>query len=61
MNTQKPLIASGASIPMILKKIQKEQIMFPFIAKPDIGLRGSGVKKIKNLADLEKLCCSSRF
>lgn len=55
------LIASGTSIPMILKKIQKEQITFPFIAKPDIGLRGSGVKKIKNLADLENYVAQADF
>ncbi len=32
---------------------ESSQIKFPFIAKPDIGLRGSAVKKIHNLEDLK--------
>lgn len=32
---------------------EKSSISFPFIAKPDIGLRGSAVKKIHNLSELE--------
>lgn len=33
--------------------LENEKINFPFIAKPDIGLRGSAVKKIENLAELK--------
>lgn len=36
------------------KTIQETaSIHFPFIAKPDIGLRGSGVKKINSIQDFE--------
>lgn len=41
------LISKGTAVETILKRIEKEKIVFPFIAKPDIGLRGSGVKKLK--------------
>ena len=33
--------------------LENSKINFPFIAKPDIGLRGSAVKKINNLEDLK--------
>jgi hypothetical protein len=33
--------------------LDNTKIQFPFIVKPDIGLRGSAVKKIHSLADLE--------
>lgn len=33
--------------------LEKSGIQFPFIAKPDIGLRGSAVKKIDNPEELE--------
>lgn len=37
----------------ILKKLSDKNISFPFIAKPDIGGRGFGVKKIHSMNDLE--------
>ncbi|MES2409955.1 MAG: D-alanine--D-alanine ligase [Bacteroidota bacterium] len=33
--------------------LETSKINFPFIAKPDIGLRGSAVKKVTNLAELK--------
>jgi hypothetical protein len=33
----------------ILNTIQDQKIKYPLIAKPDIGLRGSGVKKINTV------------
>jgi hypothetical protein len=33
--------------------LRNSEIKFPFIAKPDIGLRGSAVKKISNLEELK--------
>jgi hypothetical protein len=36
-------------------------IQFPFIAKPDIGLRGSAVKKIENLEDLKSYHRKANF
>ncbi|WP_231891076.1 ATP-grasp domain-containing protein [Flavobacterium succinicans] len=47
------LIYEGTTVETVLEYIEKAKISFPCIAKPDIGLRGSGVKKIKTLADLE--------
>lgn len=37
----------------ITEILNKSKIKFPFIAKPDIGLRGSAVKKISNLNELK--------
>ncbi len=37
----------------VLSLLEQSQIRFPFIAKPDIGLRGSAVKKIDSVTDLE--------
>lgn len=37
----------------VISQIEKAQINFPFIAKPDIGLRGSAVKKIQSIDELK--------
>ncbi|KAB1155507.1 ATP-grasp domain-containing protein [Flavobacterium luteum] len=55
------LIKEGASIAIILNSIQNEQIQFPLIAKPDIGLRGSAVKKIATTAELESYNQKANF
>jgi hypothetical protein len=47
------LILEGTTTEVILKKINDSGIQYPFIAKPDIGLRGSAVKKIDTISDLE--------
>ncbi len=47
------LIINKTSFENILQILENSQINFPFIAKPDIGLRGSAVKKIHNLEDLK--------
>lgn len=47
------LIIEGTSFEEILKTVQISGIQYPFIAKPDIGLRGSAVKKIHNSEELE--------
>ena len=39
------LIKSGTSLEEVNDVIIKNKIEFPFIAKPDIGLRGTAVKK----------------
>ena len=41
-----------ADINTILKKIEQNNMLFPLIAKPDVGERGRGVEKINNYADL---------
>lgn len=47
------LIIEGTSLEEILKTIEDSGIKYPFIAKPDIGLRGSAVKKIDTIEDLK--------
>ncbi len=47
------LIVKGIPLEEILKTIQISGIQYPFIAKPDIGLRGSAVKKIHNSEELK--------
>jgi hypothetical protein len=47
------LILEETTTEVILKKINDSGIQYPFIAKPDIGLRGSAVKKIDTLSDLK--------
>ena len=37
----------------VLKTLESTKITLPFIVKPDIGLRGSAVKKITNLDELK--------
>lgn len=48
------LIKDQISFDEVLKKLQNSGIKLPFIVKPDIGLRGSAVKKIMHLDDLKK-------
>ena len=47
------LIYKGENIDVIIRKLELSEIKFPFIAKPDIGLRGTAVKKITNLEELK--------
>jgi hypothetical protein len=47
------LVNEGNSLEKIQKLIQDGGIAYPFIAKPDVGLRGSAVKKIHNIEELE--------
>jgi carbamoylphosphate synthase large subunit len=44
----------GTAVVEIKAIIEQSNIRYPFIAKPDVGLRGSGVKKINTLEDLEQ-------
>lgn len=43
------------------KVLETSKIKFPFIVKPDIGLRGSAVKKIANLEELESYHNKANF
>ena len=47
------LILAKTSFETVLLILEKSQIQFPFIAKPDIGLRGSAVKKINSIDELK--------
>lgn len=55
------LIKEGTKIEEIKATIEKMGIQYPFIAKPDIGLRGSGVKKINRVHDLEQYNNKANF
>lgn len=55
------LIKEGTPIEIILKIIDKSGIKYPLIAKPDIGLRGSAVKKIDTIADLKSYSQRANF
>ncbi len=46
------LINDLTSFNHCIQKIQSNEIVFPIIAKPDIGLRGLQVKKLNNIDDL---------
>jgi len=46
------LIRENSDVKDIVSHLTEKQIHFPLVAKPDIGLRGSGVKKIKTLSEL---------
>lgn len=47
------LIKKGTPYENVLNSIRERGIQFPLIAKPDIGLRGSAVKKINTVVDLK--------
>ncbi len=47
------LVIEGTPLEEIQKTVENSGIQYPFIAKPDIGLRGSAVKKIHNSDELQ--------
>lgn len=47
------LIKANTAFETVLQTASQAEIAFPFIVKPDIGLRGSAVKKIHNRAELQ--------
>ncbi|MBP4139299.1 ATP-grasp domain-containing protein [Flavobacterium geliluteum] len=47
------LIREQTDLSQIVNKVVEQEICFPLIVKPDIGLRGSGVKKIKTISELK--------
>jgi hypothetical protein len=47
------LVLENSNFENVISEIEKSQIKFPFIAKPDIGLRGSAVKKIHSFDELK--------
>jgi hypothetical protein len=55
------LINSDEDFETSVEKINSENIKFPFIAKPDIGLRGTAVKKIHNIVELETYLEKAKF
>jgi len=55
------LIKEGTDLQNVLNAITKAKIKYPLIAKPDVGLRGSAVKKINSIADLEEYSQKANF
>jgi len=55
------LVIEGTPLEGILKTIENSGIQYPFIAKPDIGLRGSAVKKIHNFEELQSYNSKANF
>jgi hypothetical protein len=55
------LVIEGASLEEIQQIIKHSGIQYPFIAKPDIGLRGSAVKRIHNPTELEEYNSKANF
>jgi len=47
------LISKSETVDTILENCDLENIVFPLIAKPDVGLRGTAVKKITNKEELK--------
>ncbi|WP_291287515.1 D-alanine--D-alanine ligase [Flavobacterium sp.] len=55
------LIRESTGLEKIVDAIIEGRMYFPLIAKPDIGLRGSGVKKIKNVFELSEYARKANF
>lgn len=55
------LVTEGTPLEEILKTVENSGIQYPFIAKPDIGLRGSAVKKIHNSDELQSYNNKANF
>ena len=55
------LINEAIAFECVAELLEIAQIQFPFIAKPDIGLRGSAVKKITSLNDLKQYHTKANF
>lgn len=55
------LIRENSDLKNIVDLLAEKEIHFPLIAKPDIGLRGSGVKKIKTVAELQEYADKANF
>ena len=55
------LILENNDFEKVISTFEKSTIQFPFIAKPDIGLRGSAVKKINTLEQLKAYNSNANF
>lgn len=55
------LIDSNTPLNEVIAKIKAENIQYPFIVKPNIGLRGTAVKKINTIEELEKYVQKAKF
>lgn len=55
------LVIEKSDFESVVSEIEKSQIKLPFIAKPDIGLRGSAVKKIHSINELKNYHNKANF
>lgn len=55
------LIKKDTAVNAILDLVKSKKITYPFIAKPDIGLRGSAVQKIDNFDQLKNYNSKADF
>ena len=55
------LIEPTETLEVVQEKIKEAAIEFPLIAKPDIGLRGTAVKKIHNVEELAAYFSKANF
>ncbi|POY41317.1 D-alanine--D-alanine ligase [Flavobacterium alvei] len=55
------LIKEKTAVEIVERSIAENKIHFPFIAKPDIGLRGSAVKKISSFSELKDYLGKANF
>jgi hypothetical protein len=55
------LVKENCDFEKVLELLNDSQIKFPFIAKPDIGLRGSAVKKINSVTELKNYHNKANF
>src|SRR5690348_11468771 len=54
------LFKAGTAPSDVLTSVRINQLIFPLIAKPDIGMKGISVKKIMNAEELNEYALSSR-
>ena len=54
-------VKENEKIDLVEETLQKSKIKYPFIVKPDIGLRGSAVKKINSLEELKVYHSKANF
>lgn len=55
------IIREKTPIEDVLKKFNESNFNFPLILKPDMGLRGNGVKKVTNLEELKAYHAKADF
>ena len=55
------LIAENSAFEFVEKSLHSSGIAFPLIAKPDVGLRGSAVKKIHSAEELKQYHLKANF
>ncbi len=55
------VVHEGTDVKSAYQRARNSGIGFPMIAKPDIGLRGSAVKRLESLQDLEDYANRAKF